>query len=112
MPKEKLRNVVYSVKCGTCDNEYVGETQRALGVRKKEHCDAIRLGRVERSAVAEHVPARFEPHEIDWQSLKVIDRASWKRERKIREALHIGMRKPGMNRDIGVERSAIWDAVL
>ena len=56
--------------------------------------------------------ARLEPHEIDWQSFKVIVRASWKRERKIREALHIGMRKPGMNRDIGVERSAIWDAVL
>ena len=112
MPKEKLRNVVYSVKCGTCDSEYVGETQRALGVRKKEYCDAIRLGRVERSAVVEHVHAGLEPHEIDWQSLKVIDRASWKRERKIREAFHIGMRKPGMNRDIGVERSAIWDAVL
>ena len=56
--------------------------------------------------------AGLEPHEIDWQSLKVIDRASWKRERKIREALHIGMRKPGMNRDIGVERSAIWNALL
>ena len=85
MPKEKLRNVVYSMKCGTCDNEYVGETQRALGVRKKEHCDAIRLGRVERSAVAEHVHAALEPHEIDWQSSKVIDKASWKRERKIRD---------------------------
>ena len=96
VPKEKLRNVVYSVKCGTCDNEYVGETQRALGVRKKEHCEAIRLGRVERSAMVEHVHAGLEPHEIDWQSLKVIDRASWKRERKIREALHIGMRKLGM----------------
>ena len=57
--------------------------------------------------MAEHVPARFEPREIDWQSLKVIDRASWKRERKIREALHIGMRKPGRNRDIGVEKSTI-----
>ena len=57
MPKEKLRNMVYSVKCGTCDNEYAGETKRALGVRKKEHCDAIRLARVERSAVVEHVHA-------------------------------------------------------
>ena len=103
---------MYSVKCGTCDNEYMGETQRALGVRKKENCDAIRLERVERSAVAEHVHAGLEPHEIDWQNLKLIDRASWKRERKVREALHIGIRKPGMNRDIGVERSAIWDTVL
>ena len=54
----------------------------------------------------------LEPHEIDWQSLKVIDRASLKREGRIREALHIGMRKLGMNRGIGVERSANRDAVL
>ena len=47
LPKEKTRNVVYSVKCGTCGGEYIGETQRALEVRKKEHCDAIRLGRTE-----------------------------------------------------------------
>ena len=67
---------------------------------------------MEKSAAAEHVLAALEPHEIDWQSLKVIDRASWKTERKIREAFHIGMRKPGINRDIGVERSAISDAVL
>ena len=67
---------------------------------------------MERSAVAEHVHAGLEPHDIDRQSLKVIDGASWKWERKIQEALHIGMRKPRMKRDIGVERSAIWDAVL
>ena len=29
------------------------------------------------------------PHEIDWQGMKAIDRARWKRERKIREAFHI-----------------------
>ena len=55
MPKEKLRNVVYSMKCGTCDNEYVGETHRTLGLRKKEQCDTIRMGKVERSAMVEHV---------------------------------------------------------
>ena len=51
LPKEKMRNVVYSVKCGTRGGEYIGDTQRALGVRKKEHCDAIRLGRTEKSAL-------------------------------------------------------------
>ena len=108
--EEKSRNVVCAVKCATCSEEYIGETERALGVRKKEHCDAIRLGRTEKSAIAEHVHNTL--HEIDWESLRILDRASWKRDRKIREALHIGKRKPSMNRDMGIERSAIWDAVI
>ena len=52
------------------------------------------------------------PHEIDWLGMKAIDRARWKRERKIREAFHIQKRKPQLNRDRGVERSAIWNAIL
>ena len=34
--------VVYSVKCGGCEKEYIGETVpcRTLGVRFKEHTDS------------------------------------------------------------------------
>ena len=80
LPEENSRNVVYAVKCATCSEEYIAETERALGVRKKEHCYAIRLGRTEKSAIAEHVHNTL--HEIDWESLRIIDRASWKRERR------------------------------
>ena len=111
LPKEKMRNVVYSVKCGTCGGEYIGETQRALGVRKKEHCDAIRLGRTEKSAIAEHVHSTVEGQDMNWESFCIIDGASWKRERKIREALHIGKRKPSVNIDSGIERSMVWGAI-
>ena len=55
---------VYSVKCKTCKDEYVGETKRALGVRK-EHSDAIRLGLCSKSAIADHVHDHF-PLEADW----------------------------------------------
>ena len=107
-----MRNVVYSVKCGTCGVEYIGETQRALGVRMKEHYDAIRLGRTEKSAIAEHMHSIREGHENDRESLCIIDGTSWNREQKIREALHIGKRKPSVNRDTGIERSLFWDAIL
>ena len=40
------------------------------------------------------------PHEVDWQGMKTIDRARWKRERKIREAFHIEKRKLQLNRDV------------
>ena len=96
----------------TFSGENVHETLRALRVRKKEHCDAIRLGQSSKSAVAERVPEQSMPHEINWQGMKAIDRARWKRERKIRQAFHNQKHKPQLNRDGGVERSAIWNAII
>ena len=66
-----------------CDDEYVGETLRALQVRAKEHRDAIRLGNTEKSAVAQHHHQQEEPHEIDWSTMSVIDRVQAWRERKL-----------------------------
>ena len=43
LPHDLTTNAIYSIKCKTCDDEYVGETLRALQVRAKEHRDAIRL---------------------------------------------------------------------
>ena len=81
-----------------------------LRVNMKEHYDAIRLGQSSKSAIAEHGLSM--PHEIDWQGMKAIDRARWKRERKLREAFHIQKRKPQLNCDGGVERSTIWNAII
>ena len=100
------------MKCKTYSGEYVGETLRALRVRKKEHCDAIRLGQSSKPAIAEHVHEQSMPHEIHWQGMKATDRARWKRERKIREASHVQKRKPQLNRDGGVEQSTIWNAII
>ena len=103
---------IYSMKWKTCSEEYVGETLRAVSVLRKEHSDAIRLGRGSKSAIAEHVHNQSSLHEMDWSSLCVIDRASKKKERKIREAFHIYRQKPRLNRDQGVERSAVLNANL
>ena len=65
---DSITSDVHSAKCKTCLGEYVGETLRALRVRKKEHCDAIRLGKGSKSAIAEHVQEQSMPHEIDWQA--------------------------------------------
>ena len=59
-----------------------------------------------------HVHDQQSTHEMDWSSLRVIDRACQQRERKVREAFHIYQRKPQINRDTGIERSGVWNAVL
>ena len=61
----------------------------------KEHRNAIRLAQTEKSAVAQHVHEQAEPHDIDWRSWSVIYRTRGQRGRKLREALHIKLRKPG-----------------
>ena len=93
-------------------DEYVGETKRALSVRKKEHSDAIRLGQCSKSAIAEHVHDHPSPQEMDWSTLQVVDRARRQVERRVREAFHIYKRQPKINCDSGLERSAVWNAVL
>ena len=80
MPTTMLTHNVYSVQCQTCDAEYVGETKRAVAVRKKEHKDAVRLGRTLKSAIAEHAHENSIIH-VDWGSMKAIDRAKSTRER-------------------------------
>ena len=73
---------------------------RALHVRCKEHRDAIRLVHPEKSAVAEHVldSNNEEPHEIKWSEVTILDHAKHTRERKIREAMQLEKKHPGMNR--------------
>ena len=43
LPQETMAHADYSVTCKTCDAEYIGETQRAIRIREKEHRDAVRL---------------------------------------------------------------------
>ena len=85
---------------------------REVGARKKEHMDAVRLGHDKKSAITEHVHRFMPAHEIDWSSTTVIARARRKGERKIKESLHICKRKPELNRDIGMERSKVLNAVI
>ena len=63
LPTDSITSAVYSVKRKTCSGECVGKILRAFRLRKKEHCDAIRLGQSSKSAIAEHVQEQLMPHE-------------------------------------------------
>ena len=112
LPVESVTHAAYAIRYKTCEEEYVGETLRAVSVRCKEHLDAIRLGHTAKSAVVEHVHCQKEIHEIDWDNVQVIDHAKRKWERKVREALQIQKRKPQMNRDKGTEISDTWSVLI
>ena len=102
---------MYSIPC-SCGKVYIGETTRRLEQRVKEHQDACRKGDEKISAIAEH--AWQQHHPIKWEEVRVLDRASRKRELKIKEALHIQMTPDPdkFNRDVGLELPGCWLSML
>ena len=65
------------------------ETGITTNTRVKEHKAACRLANFERSAVAEHVWK--DGHVIEWDDVEVLDMATDKRQRRVKEALYIRM---------------------
>ena len=65
----------------------VGETQRHLETRVKEHRDACTKGDTWKSAIAEH--QWDQQYQVDWDGTRVLDRATRPIQPKVEEALHI-----------------------
>ena len=72
-PKDKLsidekQGVIYSVRCQGCDGEYVGETERKLSTRMREHRTSTKGN--EKSALSTNVRTG---HTFDWDHIAVVD---------------------------------------
>ena len=111
LPKEKLAGVVYQIPC-QCGKVYVGETQRRLETRVKEHRNACNKGDTWKSAIAEH--QWDQQDQVDWDATRVLDRATRPVQLKVKESLHIE-RTPAnnrLNRDEGYELPGCWIATM
>ena len=82
----------------------------SLDSRVKEHRDACQKGALEKSALAEH--AWMNHHPIKWEEVSVIDRARTAKELLVKEAIHIRLNHPSLNRDGGLELPRCWMAAL
>ena len=102
LPLGKLSNVVYCIPCSCCQ-VYIGETNRRLETRLKEHRDACERGMMEKSAVAEHVWENHHP--ILWEETTVLDHGKGQKL-LVKEALHIQM-TPAEERFNGDGRSLV-----
>ena len=90
--KEEMAGVVYHIKCGECDSNYVGETERKLLKRIKEHQRSS-------SPVGHHV--EYNKHSFSEQDVTVLHKESNWFKRGVAEAIHIAQRDPNLNRDRG-----------
>jgi len=78
----------------------------------KEHKNACRLYRPEKSAVAEC--AWCNDHRIDWDTVEIVDTASKKMELLVKEVIHF-QRTPKellLNRDNGWQIPESWNVTL
>ena len=114
LPEMKRSGVIYEVPC-VCGDVYVGETNRSLEVRLKEHRAAER-GELEKSALAEL--AWEAGHVIEWEAAQVVGMMRNTAHQKFMEALRIKQRlsqctiNRDANRDASVQLSEQWLASL
>ena len=87
-PQDKC-GVVYQLTCHDCEASYIGETERALKQKLKEH-------HKDSSPVGHHMG--YNNHELDSQNIRIVDRDSRWFQRGVREAIEI---RPTLNPDRG-----------
>ena len=118
--------IVYRIACRSCDTVYIGETGRKLDTRVKEQEKDVYTNRmkaytryskkeslteINKSAITDHVNQHN--HDIDWDSVSVVDRESDWKTRTIKEAVHIRTNRQVMNRDEGAHQlSRVYDPLL
>jgi hypothetical protein len=88
--KEKTSQslVVYvKINCKTCNVDYTGKTERILVHRLKEH-QKKKKQTTNKSACYEHIEEN-PTHEMDYENIQVIDRASSNFKLRMKELLQI-----------------------
>ena len=90
-PQDKC-GVVYQLTFHDCEASYIGETERTLKQRLKEH-------QKDSSPVGHHMG--YNKHNVDSQNIRIVDRDSRWFQRGVREAIQIRSRSPTLNRDRG-----------
>ena len=105
-PKDNKIGIIYSYQCNhlDCDEEYIGETARTLGERRKEHLK-------QPSPIHGHIQQTG--NTITENNFNIIGREDWGQARTIKESMFIRVNNPTLNQNIGkYNLNHIWDRVL
>jgi hypothetical protein len=107
--KERVTCPVYQIKCEDCEDSYIGETGRSFKARFQEHRRKSSVN----SEVSKHINNDCPDHHIDMDKAKILEVEPKWFERGVREAIHIRMLRPTLNRDAGrYYLPHVWDNTL
>ena len=86
--------VIYKFSCAGCSTCYVGETNRHLTTRVREHLTSDK-----NSHIFQHINGSEACRSLCSEDcFSILDTASTSFQLKIKEALHIGWEKPSLNK--------------
>lgn len=100
---------IYSIKCNDCDEEYIGQSRRAIIKRFKEHDASTRKNEPEKSSVAKHMITN--DHSFDISNLKLVHKVDKFYELNAFESYYINKGKNDsklMNENDGPIRNSIF----
>ena len=103
-PKGMKSGIIYSYQCNhlACNEEYIGETARTLGERRKEHLK-------QPSPIHGHIQQTG--HAITDNSFNIIGREDQGQARTIKESIFIRANNPALNQNIGkYNLGHIWES--
>ena len=113
--KKNLTGVVYNIPCqgeissGTCNESYIGETERSLNIRFLEH----RRPSSYSSEVSQHIHIESPGHTVSLDKVRILDREDRYFERGVKESIYIRAQQPSLNRDGGrYKLPRVYDPIL
>ena len=117
-PPCNVKNVIYKIPCGDCDQFYIGQTSRPLIKRIKENEACFRLNNYTddstgniKSAPAKH--GKENGHRINWKSTSIITSSDTKGQLNLLEHAAISILKPDMNiQHKGPSVNSCWNPLL
>ena len=108
IPDAQKTDIIYHWKCpaNNCMAEYIGETNRSLKERVSDHGNQIT------SAIRNHHTSTKHP-KAELKDFMLIDRESNTLHFQAKEALHINIKDPSLNRNIGkVKIPSVFNKLL
>ena len=105
-PKINQSGIIYHYKCPqiNCPSAYIGESDRSLGDRVKEHFKAP-------SPI--HLHSTTTGHPIDPEQFNIVHKEVNSHSRTIKEPMFIHVQHPTVNRNLGTyQLPHIWDHLL
>ena len=124
---QRKNNVIYQIPC-ICGHIYIGQTERAVGLRHKEHEADLRLTRIDieedkdeeagkrikKSRLVEHCVNNCGLNP-DWEYIKILGKDKGWTSRRLRESYHTMKRQyEGLNtiNDTDIQFDISWKGLL